>query len=213
MIAKNKLPSQPTLQPHGLREMEERDVDAVMDLWMRYMNRFQMSPVLNREEVKHNLLGGCGKGEMIDGRREGQVVWTYVVENPETKKITDFFSFYSLPSSVMQSTKHPVLEAAYLFYYGTETAFTENAEQSGRLQRRLLDLIGDALVIAEQAHFDVFNALTLMDNSSVLTELKFGQGDGFLNYYLYNWRTAPMEGVNAIAGGQGVGRGVGVVML
>lgn len=50
----------------------------------------------------------------------------------------------------MQSTKHELLQAAYLFYYATSVAFEENAESLGLLKRRLLDLLGDALVIADQ---------------------------------------------------------------
>jgi glycylpeptide N-tetradecanoyltransferase len=34
------------------------------------------------------------------------VIYTYVVENYESKKITDFFSFYSLPSSVLKKAGH-----------------------------------------------------------------------------------------------------------
>lgn len=34
------------------------------------------------------------------------------------------------------------------------------------------DLIKDTLVVADQAKFDVFNALTLMDNVSLLESLK-----------------------------------------
>jgi len=217
MIRTNKVPAEPILQNQGLREMEEKDVDGVAELVGKYMKRFKMVPEFSIEEIRHNFLSGRGVGEMIDGRREGQVVWAYVVEDPETKKITDFFSFYSLPSTIMQHPKHSLLEAAYLFYYGTDTAFQESAEASGRLRRRLLDLIGDAIIVANTARFDVFNALTLMDNHSVLQELKFGQGDGFLNFYLYNWRTSPLEGTQALTaeqgGGQGIGRGIGVVML
>ncbi|CAK5074662.1 unnamed protein product [Meloidogyne enterolobii] len=36
--------------------------------------------------------------------------------------------------------------------------------------------------------FDVYNALDLMENQSFLEELKFGIGDGNLQYYLYNWK-------------------------
>ena len=50
----------------------------------------------------------------------------------------------------MQSTEHGLLEGAYLFYYATSVAFEENAERSDLLKLRLLDLIGDALVIADQ---------------------------------------------------------------
>ena len=35
-----------------------------------------------------------------------------------------------------------------------------------------MSLIGDALIIANEAKFDVFNALTLMDNVPILEDLK-----------------------------------------
>lgn len=35
---------------------------------------------------------------------------------------------------------------------------------------------------------DVFNALDIFENVSFLRPLKFGEGDGNLRYYLYNWR-------------------------
>lgn len=51
-----------------------------------------------------------------------------------------------------------------------------------------------SLSIYLQAHFDVFNALTLHDNPLFLENLRFGAGDGHLHYYLYNYRTQPMSG-------------------
>lgn len=44
-----------------------------------------------------------------------------------------------------------------------------------------------------QAGFDVFNALDLMDNTEFLEKLKFGIGDGNLQYYLYNWKCPLIE--------------------
>ncbi|KAF8519472.1 N-myristoyl transferase [Hysterangium stoloniferum] len=218
MIRSNKLPTVPNLAKTegGLREMEDKDVKQVAELFSRYMQRFRMIPIMTLEELRHQFLSGKGKGERVPGvwkgRREGQVTWTYVVENLQTKRITDFFSFYTLPSSIIGNLKHGVLEAAYLFYYATDVAFSPGAEGDGRLQARLQELVHDALIVADQAKFDVFNALTLMDNASFLQDLKFGSGDGLLNYYLYNWRTAPLAGVEA-ASGDPIGRGVGVVML
>ncbi|RDB20961.1 Glycylpeptide N-tetradecanoyltransferase [Hypsizygus marmoreus] len=213
MIRVNKVPSYHSIP--GIREMEERDLLQVADLFTRYMKRFDMAPVFDIDEVKHQFLSGVGTGAVGEGgpgRRVGQVTWAYVIEDPETHKITDFFSFYSLPSTVINSSKHPVLEAAYLFYYASETAFVEGAEASGQLKKRFEAVIGEALVVANAAKFDVFNALTLMDNVPVLQDLKFGVGDGILNFYLYNWRTAPLAGMNP-AGGVSAGKGVGVVML
>lgn len=41
--------------------------------------------------------------------------------------------------------------------------------------------------------YDVFNALDLMENKLFLEPLKFGIGDGNLQYYLYNWKCQKME--------------------
>ncbi|PPQ93264.1 hypothetical protein CVT25_015262 [Psilocybe cyanescens] len=214
MVRVNKLSSSTTLP--GLREMKEEDVVVVADLYTKYMKRFDMAPIFEVDEVRHQFLSGMGRGDIGSagaGRRQGQVTWSYVVEDPNTKKITDFFSFYSLPSTVIGNVNNPILEAAYLFYYASETGLQgEGAEQDERLKQRLLLLIGDALIIANEAKFDVFNALTLMDNMPILQDLKFGLGDGFLNFYLYNWRTLPLAGMNS-EGGVAPGRGVGVVML
>lgn len=53
--------------------------------------------------------------------------------------------------------------------------------------------MNDALVLAKHNEFDVFNALDILHNSSFLKELKFGIGDGHLQYYLYNWRTTAVQ--------------------
>ncbi|KAG1891170.1 N-myristoyl transferase [Suillus subluteus] len=211
MMRVYKLVAKPQLS--GLREMEERDVSDVADLFTRYVQRFSMLPVMTLDEIRHQFLSGRGRMDEPSEhyRRPGQVVWTYVVEEANTGRITDFFSFYSLPSTIINHPKHGLLEAAYLFYYASDAAFVEDSE-ADNLKKRLEALIGDALIIADQAKFDVFNALTLMDNCSFLESLKFGAGDGLLNFYLYNWRTAPLAGISAVDGVE-PGKGVGVVML
>jgi len=218
MIRLHKVPERPRMvdPQYGLREMEEKDVPAVTDLYERYVKRFGLAILMTKDEVKHHLLSGRGEGPSSKDSwkipRKGQVVWSYVVEDPKTRKITDFFSFYNLPSSVINHPKHSSLNAAYLFYYGTEVAFEEGAEESGRLNKRLEELVSDALVIADQSQFDVFNALSLMDNVGFLHNLKFGQGDGLLNYYLFNWRTSPLAGLTP-TDDTSAGKGIGVVML
>ena len=56
----------------------------------------------------------------------------------------------------------------------------------------MTDLVRDLMVLARDEGADVFNALDLMQNSEVFEELKFGSGDGFLQFYLYNWKCAEM---------------------
>lgn len=137
-ITKNHLPS--TTSTPGLRPMEIKDIDAVHDLLERYLKRFDMNQAFTKEEIEHWLVHKDGAGKE-------QVVWSYVVEDPETHKITDFFSFYNLPSTVIQHPKHKEVRAAYLYYYATETAFTEDLKA---LKERLLLLMNDALIQAKK---------------------------------------------------------------
>ncbi|KAJ3766611.1 N-myristoyl transferase [Lentinula raphanica] len=211
MIRLNQLSNKPHLP--GIREMTEKDIPQVTELYAKYMDRFDMVPIMNAQEIKHQFLSGSGKpGTGDKWRRNGQVVWAYVVEDNDSHKITDFVSFYSLPSTVINNPKHGVLEAAYLHYYASDAAFNENLVGKGTLKERLQGLIGDALIVANNAKFDVFNALTMMDNDLFLKELRFAVGNGFLNFYLYNWRTAPLAGMKE-ENGVPVGRGIGVVMV
>jgi len=209
-IRKYAVPDQTSIK--GLREMQPKDLDAVRKLLTRYLARFDLGPEFTKEEAEHWLL---------DKKEEGneQVVFSYVVEvsrnfglvyicthypgggrplltfpaQNENKKITDFFSFYALDSSVINNPKHQVVHAAYLFYYATEAGLTTPVDKSA-LKTRLNELMSDALILAKQNKFDVFNALSLMENALFLENLKFGAGDGQLHYYLFNYRANPIAG-------------------
>ncbi|KAF8854984.1 N-myristoyl transferase [Acephala macrosclerotiorum] len=203
LIQEYSLPSE-TATPN-LRPMKVTDVDLVHDLLGQYLNHFDLTMVFTREEVEHWLIPKEGPGVE-------QVVWTYVVEEPETHNITDFFSFYLIDSSILQNPKHDNIRAAYLHYYASRCALNEK-EQG--LRERLLMLMNDALILAKMADFDVFNAVTVLDNPLFLERLKFGIGDSFLHYYLFNYRTAPIAGGIKESGSINEQRrgGVGIVAL
>ena len=139
-ITRYGLPAQ-TSTP-GLRSMQRKDIDAVQDLLSRYLKGFDMAPEYDREEIEHWLVHD-------EKASVEQVVWSYVVEDPGSHKITDFFSFYCLESSVIGNQKHENVRAAYLFYYGTETAF---AEAEKELKERLNMLMTDALILAKRVY-------------------------------------------------------------
>ena len=165
-----KLPAAP-LTP-GFRRMEERDVEDVGRLLRAHLAGFKLAPHLSDEEVAHWMLP-----------REG-VIDSYVVQG-EGGVVTDFGSFYTLPSSILGHPTHTELLAAYSYYNVANTV-------------SLKVLMNDLLIAAKSQGYDVFNALDLMHNGmgadgGVLKELKFGIGDGNLQYYLYNWRTPQME--------------------
>jgi glycylpeptide N-tetradecanoyltransferase len=100
-----------------------------------------------------------------------------------------------------------------MFYYATETALNSSYSKSD-LEKRLNELVNDALILAKKYKFDVFNALTLMDNNLFLEQQKFGAGDGQLHFYLYNYKANPIAG--GVDGSNSVDKGcsgIGVVML
>ncbi|THU73697.1 hypothetical protein C4D60_Mb04t25620 [Musa balbisiana] len=154
-------------EPYNLpalyEKMELRDVPAVTRLLREYLSQHVVAPDLDENDVEHWLLP------------LENVVESFVVESPETHEVTDFFSFYSLPSSILNNQNYSVLKAAYSYYNVAK-------------KTPLLQLMNDALTVAKQKDYDVFNALDAMHNETFLKELKFGPGDGQLHYYLYNYR-------------------------
>lgn len=132
--------------------MERRDIRQVTELLQKYLKRFQLAPSMTEEEVSHWFLP------------QDNIIDTYVVEvagvdlntqgwrDPLMKGfivcvvllsaqgagglLTDFASFYTLPSTVMHHPLHRNLKAAYSFY-------------NVHTQTPLLDLMNDALILAK----------------------------------------------------------------
>lgn len=159
-----KLPEQP--QTPGVRPMEDRDVPAVTKLLNTYLSNYKIAPVMDEADVKHWMV------------MRKDVVFSYVVESAEGK-VTDVLSFYTLPSTVIGNAEYDSLKAAYMFYTVPVTV-------------PIHQLMTDALILAHSTGHDVFNALDIFENGSVMKDLKFGIGDGKLRYYLFNWRTGEM---------------------
>jgi glycylpeptide N-tetradecanoyltransferase len=159
------------IRVQGLRKMEAKDVPTVTRLLNSYFSKFKLAPVKNEEDVRHWLVP------------RDEVVYSYVKIDERTNEATDFCSFYNLSSAVIQASSggsnakrnNVLLKAAYCYY---NVATSENIE----------DLVQDALILARDNGFDVFNALNVSENAQFLETLKFGIGDGDLHYYLYNWK-------------------------
>lgn len=122
-----------------------------------------MHPVFTEDEVRH----------LLTPRKN--VLGCYVVENPDSHKITDFISFFHIQSSIIGDSKYDSFTASYCNYYAaTKTS--------------LKDLFENACIAASNEGGDVFNALEIMKNKEVFEDLKFMKGDGDLHYYFYNWK-------------------------
>ncbi|KAI6132385.1 Myristoyl-CoA:protein N-myristoyltransferase [Pisolithus croceorrhizus] len=83
MIREYKTDATPRLP--GLREMEEKDIPRVADLFAQYMQRFNLAPIMTVDEIRHLFLGGRGDVEQPceKYRRPKQVLWAHVVEARE----------------------------------------------------------------------------------------------------------------------------------
>jgi len=160
-----KLPDTPLLK--GIRPTKLEDIPSATKLVNNYLSQFSLKSIFDEKEFAHVFLP-----------RDG-VINSYVITDPNTKEVTDFISFYTLPSTIIGNQTYKLLKAAYSFY----TVATSVSLEA---------LVKDALIFAKLENFDVFNCLDIMENGKFLTELKFGKGDGNLQYYLYNWRCNTM---------------------
>lgn len=154
-----KLPEAP--KTPGFKPLEKRHLELTCSSLNNFLTKYQLHQKFTLDEFEHWFIP------------QKDIVYSYVVESP-TGEITDFISFYSLSSTIMNNPQHKSLYAAYCFYYFTGSVSLKN-------------LMYDALIMAKKNNFDVFNALDLMENQPFLEELKFGMGDGNLHYYIFNW--------------------------
>jgi glycylpeptide N-tetradecanoyltransferase len=187
MNAKMSLSNEPKTK--GWRKMEEKDVESVWKLYSSWNKRYEITQIMSKDDIYHWIYGGK--------QQDGKVVHAFVVEDEETNLVTDFISFYNLPFTVLQNPKHNEIGIAYLYYYASETGVGKsvNDESSQAIvKKKLKSLVNDAMIEAKALNIDVFNALSSQDNTLFLEDLKFGAGDGFLNYYLFNYKTAHVDG-------------------
>lgn len=141
-----------TAKTSGLRPMTKKDVPVVHRLLREYLSQFNLVPAMNQEEVEHWLLP---RENIIDTYLvEVNVQMTisspqiyssvpdaswwnlYVGVFQNDGKVTDFLSFYTLPSTIMNHPVHHSLKAAYSFY-------------NVHTVTPLLDLMQDALILAK----------------------------------------------------------------
>merc|ERR1712166_1501310 len=117
------------------------------------------------------------------------IIYSYVIER--AGKITDFTSFYCVPSTILKppadnpdGPKEIVgeIKNGYMYY----TACTTVTEE---------DMLANLLVLGKKEDFDVFTVLSCYGLKDFITgdKCNFGRGTGILKYYLYNWQGPTME--------------------
>ncbi|KAJ2082613.1 glycylpeptide N-tetradecanoyltransferase [Coemansia sp. RSA 988] len=215
-----RLPSK-TSTP-GLRPMRKSDVGQVRKLANRFLkSRYEMVPIFRTDaEVAHWFMP---RDKVIwtfvveDQEHPGKLsdfFSFYSLSSTALKSEARLKAAKkSLPYTGRGGSKHKSINAAYIFYYGTKSDYdvvlTEEEKQTcdgvkkekalvkektdELVKQRLVKIIGDALVLAKEADFDVVNCVDMMDNSLFTQDLKFSPGDGYLRYYLFNYLARAIE--------------------
>lgn len=94
--------------------MKKKDAKQVKQLLADFLKTKKVYFSFSNAEVEHFFTPKDG------------VMYSYVIEEDTgkpQKEIVDFFSFYSLPSSVLKSTKHTHIKAVFS-YYNTSHKYT-----------------------------------------------------------------------------------------
>jgi glycylpeptide N-tetradecanoyltransferase len=183
----------------GLRVMTVQDVPYVCKLLNGYMESFKFAPIFTEKDLEHWLLP-----------RDG-LLFSFVVDkkispvDSASNPISAFVSFYSLPSHVLP--KKDPLNPSSIFSKGgaikdeavqdrdIQTAYLYYAAFESKLdaEKDIVPLMKALLAIAKSRGFDVFNCLNTSQNHEFLETLRFQPGDGKLRFYLYNWKTDPID--------------------
>eukprot|EP01132_Coremiostelium_polycephalum_P003690 gene3690-4599_t len=162
MIKFYRVDEQPKYQ---IRALKKEDVPSLKELMENYLSTYKLAPTFTEDDIWHWF------------QPKKNVISCFVIEDPKTpNKITDMFSYYSLPSSIIGNQKYKTLNAAFSYYNIATTV-------------PLKELMSCALTMAKKEEFDVFNCLDILENDKFIKDLKFAPGDGNLQYYLYNYST------------------------
>lgn len=171
--------------------MERRDIRQVTELLQKYLKRFQLAPSMGEEEVAHWFLP---QDNIIDtyvvevcGFRfypqSNSVLVCLFFQTADMSLslslsfqgtggvLTDFTSFYTLPSTVMHHPLHRSLKAAYSFY-------------NVHTQTPLLDLMNDALILAKLVMLPFYcqTPITTKESEKVFS---FANVDSVCNLFLF----------------------------
>lgn len=155
-------------QNKNFKKIEPRHLDQMFDLFNLYMEKYNLHPIFTKDEFKEKF--------------SNKLITCYVLESDEGD-VLDFVSYYLMQSRVLKSCeKHEFIRRACLYYYTSVNATP-------------FSLISDLLIVAKNNDIHVFDALDIMENANVISELGFDEGTGFLHYYLYNWKVKPLKNI------------------
>ena len=114
--------------------MKESDLDQVYALYNKQMTQMDLHQIFTREEAAHFLLP------------KHLALYSFVVEDPSTNKITAFVNFNVVDNNVSGNSLHTSMTAGYLWLYACQ-----DDEQLSRM-------VSDAMIKAKEVNYYSFNS-------------------------------------------------------
>ena len=150
----------------NIRPIEEKDFTIACYMLNDYHKKFNISILFEQEQFNHHFLF------------KKDVIESYIVETNGI--ITDFISFFFIPSKLSTNPKYSEIKRAFLYYYfNTETDLEK--------------LVENGLYFMKQNGTDVVNCVKQYNNQEFIDKLKFMEGTGGLNFYFFNWLCPPIK--------------------
>ena len=123
---------------------------------------------------------GYGYKEFVHWVQPRKGVVSSFVTLDDEGEVNGFISYYFLETLVKNCGRdESKVKGAYLMYMAPQHV-------------NIRELVTCALIEAKKEGADVVNCLNIMDNEEFIEDLRFGLGDGNLQYYVYNWKTSVM---------------------
>jgi glycylpeptide N-tetradecanoyltransferase len=158
-----KIIEKPTI---NIRPIKETDFIIACQMLNEYHKKFNISILFEQEDFNHHFLF------------RKNVIESYVVETNGI--ISDFISFFFIPSKLLTNKKYSEITRGFLYYYfNTKTDLDK--------------LVENGLYFMKENGIDVVNCVKQYNNEQFINKLKFMEGTGGLNFYFFNWICPPIK--------------------
>ena len=144
----------------NIRPLQPKDFNICCEMLNKYNSQFKISILFEQEDFNYHFTF------------RPNIIESYVVEN--NNMVTDFISFFFIPSKIMNNRKYDEMKKAYVYYYFNTITPLEILMENG-------------LYFMKKNNMDIVNCMNQYNNMNFINKLNFIEGNGKLNFYLYNY--------------------------
>lgn len=163
-----KLPYIPTTLSSSFRVCNEADIPALYEIYAEYSHKeYKFKQKYTKEQFAH----------VVTHRKDS--IHTLVYTEKEGGQPDAFITYYIIDTAVLAKDvkkQYPNMRNGYIYLYALRN------DCSLPLNQLILALMHDM----QSSNIDVCTALNVGLNPSFFTTMKFAEGSGKLNYYLFN---------------------------